>query len=369
MTNFITPTSKDGQIQVTDQMRADAAASVANIEAGGGPYLYGPANADAKVVIERQEAEAGDFVVLGLGDKAVNLGKTPMFIVLSQHRRHSYSEGAGKDRKLIWDAARTELTNAQAEQVDLDWSNPRSARPYDSYMLLHVSKDGIDPNKIGPFRFKSSAHTATASKEWLSSIVGNAARGVPMFSCVWQLVGHMKDTGHGSSKYSFKATNVGNVSDEHPAYPKLKASWQHAQQMLGQSKSSGYAGGGDDEPDYGAMADEAIAEAQSKAVEPDDYVVADGGYGDEDYQTSLEPDVPKAAKEAGMDWDTPIRCGKDDDGILLKKPCCEMSAEEAKVAWKMAEPYVAENKEAALVHELLGDWADHKGWDIGQIPF
>ena len=359
MTNFITPTSKDGQIQVTDQMRADAAASVANIEAGGGPYLYGPANADAKVVIERQEAEAGDFVVLGLGDKAVNLGKTPMFIVLSQHKRFAYWQGSDSDKNLVWDAAQTALTDAQAAQADLDWSDPRSARPYDSYMLLHVGKDGMDPKQIGPFRFKSSANTASDSKKWLSSIVGNASRGVPMFACVWQLEGYLKDTGHRSSKYSFKATNVGNVGESHPAYKKLKASWQHAQQMLGQSKSSGYAGGGDDE---------AIADAQAKAVDPDDYVV-DNGYGDEGYQTSLEPDVPRAAKEAGMDWDTPIRCGKDDDGILLKKPCCEMSAGEAKVAWKMAEPYVAENKEAALVHELLTVWTNHKGWDIGQVPF
>lgn len=237
MSGMIVPADESGDLQISDEMKKDAAASVANMDVRERPYLY-LCNPDAKVVVERKEAAAGDFVILGAGDKAINLGEKPMFIVLSQHKRFSYYEGRGQDRKLVWDVHSEALNDQQAAQADLKWSDPRSAKPYDAYMLLHLTGEAIDPHKVGPISFKSSAHTAKCSREWISAIVAQASRGVPAFAAVWQLEGYLADTGHGSSRFRFKHTAAGGIPDSHEAYPLLKESWQHAQLLLNQAKSA-----------------------------------------------------------------------------------------------------------------------------------
>lgn len=276
---FIVPVGNDGELAVTDEMRQDAAASVANMEVTQ-PYLY-LANADAKVVVEREEARAGDFVILGAGESAINLGKEAMFICISHHVRFNYYEGKGSDRKFVWDCAREAMNDEQARQADLDWSDPRSARPYDSYTLIHVAGSEIDPHGVGPIRWKSSANSAAESKKFKQAIVNTANKGVPAFSAVWLFKGRLKDTGHGGKKYTWDAHLAGAIPAGSEAYTKLKETWQHEQIALNKAKMQTHTG--DTEPT--AREQKAVASVREQFTDSDayDYTTRDlPEYGDED---------------------------------------------------------------------------------------
>ncbi|MBK9976197.1 MAG: hypothetical protein IPP14_15635 [Planctomycetes bacterium] len=239
MSNGMVPYD-ESKLAITPEMRADAAAAAGSLEGGGGgPYLY-LVQADATAVTERNEGKGGDWLVSGVGETPVNVGQHPLVIVLSQHVRFRYETKDNEGNlKLVWDVARDTMTDAQAAQADLDWKDPKAAKPYNAYMLLHVGDDGvIDPHKIGPFRYRATALGAKDSKKWVDDLGNAAAKGLPPFACVWELGSVLTDTGYKSKKLAMTHKLNATLPSSHPDYVKLRESWQAAQVAKKQQKAT-----------------------------------------------------------------------------------------------------------------------------------
>jgi hypothetical protein len=369
----IIPAGQESQIQVSEEAREAARQAAAALEGVKVAYVY-LCNADAKVVTDRKEAQAGDFVVIGARDRSVNLGKTPMFIVLSQHVRHAHYVKENNRNKLVWDVARDALTAEQAAIVKNDW---KSAKPYDSYMLLHVSNEGLDPHRLGPVSFKSSAHTCDASQTWLQSLSGKAKVGVAPFSSIWELKGVLEDTGYGAQKYTFQIRYVGCVGPNDPAYKKLAESWQAEAGAKARAKATTFTGGVSEDDvvveddHYGAMADEQRGKVTLEKTPPAD--------ASDDYATELPPaempKLPQEALDAGIDYSTPMFCGRDGQQQPIKKAIEHMNFFEAANAYDEANRYINDpkyTKRASGAVAMLQAYANASGWDVekfGLPPF
>lgn len=255
---------EEGKFQVTPEMRADAAAAAGTLEGGGGgPYLY-LLQADATAVTERNEGRGGDWLVSGVGENPINVGQAPLVIVLSQHVRFRYETKDNEgNMKLVWDVARDAMNDAQAAQADLEWKDPRAAKPYNAYVLLHVGAKGdIDPYRIGPFRYRATALGAKDSKKWVDDLGNAAAKGLPPFACVWELGSVLTDTGYKSKKLAMTHKLKATLPSTHPEYQKLKESWQAAQVAKKQQKAT---------PHLPALShSDPDAEAERRAIEEAD---------------------------------------------------------------------------------------------------
>lgn len=259
---------EEGKFQVTPEMRADAAAAAGTLEGGGGgPYLY-LLQADATAVTERNEGRGGDWLVSGVGETPINVGQAPLVIVLSQHVRFRYEvkenpNDPKSEWKLVWDVARDAMNDAQAAQADLDWKDPRAAKPYNAYVLLHVAANGdIDPHRIGPFRYRATALGAKDSKKWVDDLGNAAAKGLPPFACVWELGSVLTDTGYKSKKLAMTHKLKATLPSTHPDYAKLRESWQAAQVAKKQQKAT---------PHLPALShSDPDAEAERRAIEEAD---------------------------------------------------------------------------------------------------
>lgn len=368
----IIPAGQESAMQVSEEARRAAQQAAAALEGVKRAYVY-LCNADAKVVTERKEAEPGDFVVIGARDKSVNLGKTPMFIVLSQHVRHAHYVKENNKNKLVWDVAKDALTPEQAAIVKNDW---KSAKPYDSYMLLHVSDKGLDPYRLGPVSFKSSAHTCDASQTWLQSLASMAKVGVAPFSSIWELKGVLEDTGYGAMKYTFQIRYVGFIGPNDPAYKKLADSWQAEAGAKASAKATTFTGGVNeddvivDDDHYAEMADAAKpAVREAEVVRTANYPESKGAY-DDDYATSLPksdlPKIPQAALDAGMDYSAQLWCGEDGQGQSLRKAVEDMNFFEAGNAYDKAKKFVDDPKYGGGARgavALLQNYAGMMGWN------
>lgn len=251
------------QQAITPQMRADAQAAQASIEAsGGGPYLY-LAQPSAKVVVERQTCRGGEYVIID-GDRDINVGSKCMVIVVSQHVRFKHTVKEIKNGKettrTVWDAAREAMTEAQAAQADMDWSDPRSAKPYNSFFLVHTTADAVDPYSVKIVRYKTDGLAAKPGKKWVDAIANQQVRGVPMFAQVWELGSELVDTGHNSKMFIPTFKYVGGLDSNHPAYATLKESHQHAEAMKKVAKGRVVTGGtgGDVSDDDMVVADKEL---------------------------------------------------------------------------------------------------------------
>lgn len=360
MPGFIVPVAEGGQIQVTDEMRRDAAATAAGMEGGGQVYLY-LCQSTSKVVKKRKEAQDADYIINGFGEKAVVLGKTCNVIVLSQCVRMCYEvkdESTGESR-VVWDVPRDSMTDEQAAQADLPWEDPRAAKPYNAFMLLHVGQEGLDPHNIGPFSFHGKGLSAKPAKKWVTDILNAAARGVPAFSIVWQLgsveVGGKKDTMWNAMTHK----QVGTIPGSHPLYAKLKTSWQHAQALIG--KASPRAGGG--EPNYGEIVDDHHASADDIVVEdgPADHTANDYATSLPVEETALPKSIPYEAANAGMDFTSALSCAPG-----VRKPVEIMTEVEAIAAYRLAKPHCQDEKHGKRARgacALLQEYANANKFD------
>lgn len=368
----IVPAGQESAMQVSKEARDVALAAASSIETtAGGPYMY-LVQADSTAV-DRGEGTGGDWLVAGLGDdKVVNLGKNPMVIVVGHQIRYvqTRKDETGQKR-VVFNLPWEEMNADQQRATEIDWKQPDAAKPVDSFMLLHVTDKGIDPHGIKAFNYQPKPGSAKDGGKWAAGLKAVAKRPVPIapFAAIWRL-GSIKAEyeveGRKVKKLAMTHEYHGAIDSRTPAWKGLHESWKSSGQAFASMNAS-------ESDQYEKMADqeaERIVDVAPVEDGPADYTASrDSGYGDE-YATSLpEPDVPNAAKAMNMDWDTAIRCGKNEQGMWLKKPCCEMGSLEAKVAWDMAAPHTATSKEAAAVHELLTVWANHKGWQIGQPEF
>lgn len=318
MSNGMVPYD-ESKLAITPEMRADAAAAAGSLEGGGGgPYLY-LLQADATAVTERNEGRGGDWLVSGVGETPINIGSKPLMIVLSQHVRfrHETKDHEG-NMKLVWDVARDAMNEAQAAQADLEWKDPKAAKPYNAYMLLHVSDDGvIDPHKIGPFRYRATALGAKDSKKWVDDLGNAAAKGLPPFACVWELGSVLTDTGYKSKKLAMTHKLKATLPSSHPDYAKLRESWQAAQVAKKQQKATPHT------PALGHSAPmDEDAEAQRRAEEEADAEAA--RYFADQQQVHREEVVKPAEVIVSIKADTPVNTGKGTKMLLGKMDADEL---------------------------------------------
>lgn len=363
MSNLIVPMD-EGQFIITEQMRKDAAAAAGDIESEGRlPHLYlCQATSD---LVRQKKANDGDYVISTGDDSIANVGPAPLFIVLAAQTRYHMQENAvnnegKKYRKTVWDAAKGELTPAQDADV-----GAKRAKRYTAFILIHVGDTKIDPHGMGPVSFRAKGMNTLAGMKWADAVANVLVRGAPPYSVAWMLGCTLEDSTQGDGKWNV-LTYAGprglKLSD--PTAAKLRESWQHAQAINARNKKHVITNVVEGEEEHvAALADQA-------AEQPED-----SGYGDEpegDYSTKLEPDVPDAALRAKYDWNTPILCGKDSTGIMMRKPVPDMSLNEATVAARMALPHVQKDPRAAGAAALVEAWAHYKGWnteDMGFAPF
>lgn len=346
MTRFIVPVSQGGAIQVTEEMKRDAAATDASMEGGGGAYIY-LVQHDSTAVTERQEAKGGDWLVSGAGDKAINLGSKPQVIILSQHIRYVRTgkkpDKNGQMREYdVWNLAWEAMTAEQQKTVDLPWEDPNSSRPVDTFLLLHVDQNGIDPHKIGVFRYQPKKLSAKDAKKWTSDAKAEAARGVPSFAQVWEMGSVMTKTNFGGSKLAATHAKCGVVPGTHPLYVKLKESWLHAQTLRKQAMSQILAAADGEqhtEPSdesLGNMADENAGDALGRGQSMVSEMTSES-----EYATTLPSDdeEPPPVKQATVDLppaipgDTVVVIEADDgSGKPAKGKLCDLTVGELRLS-------------------------------------
>lgn len=230
--NWLVP-ADNNTMAVSEQMKKDAQATAGATEPGAPqlPFLY-LAQPDAKVVVERRACAGGDFVVLK-GEDDTPIGPSAKFIVMGHHVRFKYQveriDGKKKMLDTVWDAARDFMTPAQAEQADLrDWNNPRKAKPYSSFLLVHVGDGKIDPHGLGFIRFRTDGMAAKAGRALSDAVENKRIRGVPIFAQVWEFSAKLEENSHGGSKFVPHTKYAATVDSGRDEYAKLREIWEQS---------------------------------------------------------------------------------------------------------------------------------------------
>jgi hypothetical protein len=369
MTFAITPVAEGQGMTVTEEMRKDAKLAGASIEAGGrlpGLYLM---QSSGDLVKEGKAADK-EWVISSGDDDPVNVGPNPLFIVLTAQTRYRYSVEDEKEDKqrIIWDAAKGALTAKQDADV-----MAKRAKRYTAFILVHVGTEGIDPHKLGPISYAAKGMSCLAGIKWSDAVANVTFQGIPQFTVCWRLGSKLEKAVTGKGSWNV-LTHEGpmKMTLDAKTYAGLKNLWLLADGKRKHDEGVVHTGAASVDDD--ALAAQADAEAEiikdAIVVEDDptlnaDYVPGNSGY--DDYATSLPTTtrlpatIPQEAVVQKIDFSTPIACGHDDGGQVIKAAAEDMSAGQCQAAYDIAVKY-PDNARARAVCVLMDALAGANGW-------
>jgi hypothetical protein len=359
-----------------------------------GAYMY-LLQHDSTAVTERREGAGGDWLVAGLDDeRVINLGDSPMLIVVGHQVRFVQTrQDPNTHRNVVVFNLPWETMNATQQQAtELPWDNPNSARPVDSFTLVHVTDSGIDPHKIGKFNFQPKPGSAKAAGKWVSDL-GATIRmkpvGVAPFAAIWG-IGSVAtiNAKYNSRKLALTHKYLGALAANTGEWHAMQTLWnesvaEHSAEASRRSAAPAIAHDGPSDEELGERADRE-ADEYKRSNDPNDYATS---LPPEDEETKPvtgrvvdalqevnskldEPALTKAQKDAGLSFDTRtyIRYAKTE-----RKAIRLMTRDEHRVALAVANHEPVTNRGASLVAQLLEAWAKHMGWDSmtddDAIPF
>jgi hypothetical protein len=380
MNTFLVPVNNDGQIQISDRMRRDAVAAMGSVDAGGGlPRLY---LCQATGTIVRSGAAADKDFVVSAGDDVVNLGREPMFIVLTAQTRyrHSVHDDAEDKEQVLWDAAKGCLSAAQ----DADVAAKRAKR-YTLFTLLHVNENGINPSGIGPIMYAAKGMSTLAGMKLADAVAGMIYKNVPPFLLAWRFGSKPEESVKGRGSWNVLTHEAPMLlKPDDPTYTKLKESWEFADARRRHDEHAPAAAPvSDDGPTHAELADrEAATQPSPRRVQEHEYGSATDPQADRSgttgYATELPADEevkPAAFQQVlnddpllmstwvanGWNWDTPMPI--DDYGTL--KPIRRMTESEVKSAIAVADSRPVTNTKARDASKMLAAWLE----GMQEVPF